>query len=209
MESELLVGFPGWNVFGRRRRRLNLISDANVFWIVITRQVAKGNPIRLRKLGDINVTRWCPARPGPSSTPWEIPNVWIRWKGILFFFLSEPYDICLFFWLFGFGWIFFYFLIKNLWREEEEEEKNGGQPVVFGMLLDNGSLDKDRNRREREEEGGMMSAGTYHLRRRRRATRSITALHTLGISVKLNPKYFLIVLCKGGKWRKEGESPIW
>jgi hypothetical protein len=42
----------------RRRRRLNLISDANVFWIVITRQVAKGNPIRLRKSGwDINVTR--------------------------------------------------------------------------------------------------------------------------------------------------------
>jgi hypothetical protein len=67
------------------------------------------------------------------------------------------------------------------------------------MLLDNGR-DKDRNRRERRRRrGGMMSAGTYHLRRRRRATRSITALHTLGMSVKLNPKYFLIVQREEGR----------
>jgi hypothetical protein len=61
----------------RRRRRLNLISDANVFWIVITRQVAKGNPIRLRKSGGISMSHVDVPSPGPglSSTPWEIPNV--------------------------------------------------------------------------------------------------------------------------------------
>lgn len=32
--------------------------------------------------------------------------------------------------------------------------------------------------------------------------------HTLGISVKLNPKYFLIVVCKGEEGRKENLSHL-
>jgi hypothetical protein len=66
------------------------------------------------------------------------------------------------------------------------------------MLLDNGR-DKDRNRREREKRGDDVSRNVSPPTTATGDEVDYGVAHTRGISVKLNPKYFLIVQREEGR----------